>query len=106
MTLSVPDPMPTMSAAGEVAAYLIISEALTNVARHAGCDTAEVTISVDRPMIVIMIWDHGSARAWAPGIGLASMRERAEQLGHLRAAPTATAVGSGSPCRSAEPPSL
>ena len=81
VTLSVPDPMPTMSAAGEVAAYLIISEALTNVARHAGCDTAEVTISVDRPMIVIMIWDHGGARAWAPGIGLASMRERAEQLG-------------------------
>ena len=81
VTLSVPDPMPTMSAAAEVAAYLIISEALTNVARHAGCDTAEVTISVDRPMIVLMIWDHGSARAWAPGIGLASMRERAEQLG-------------------------
>ena len=81
VTLSVPDPMPTMSAAGEVAAYLIISEALTNVARHAGCDTAEVTISVDRPMIVITIRDPGSARAWAPGIGLASMRERAEQLG-------------------------
>ncbi len=81
VTLSVPDPMPTMSAAGEVAAYLIISEALTNVARHAGCDTAEVTISVDGPMIVITVEDHGSSRAWAPGIGLASMRERAEQLG-------------------------
>ena len=32
-------------------------------------------------MIVIMVDDHGSSRAWAPGIGLASMRERAEQLG-------------------------
>ena len=81
VTLSVPEPMPAMSAAGEVAAYLIISEALTNVARHAGCDAAEVTISVDRPMIVIMVRDHGSARAWTPGIGLGSMRERAEQLG-------------------------
>ena len=45
VTLSVPDPMPPMTAAREVAAYLIVSEALTNVARHAGCDTAEVTIS-------------------------------------------------------------
>ena len=81
VTLGVPDPMPTMSAAAEVAAYLIISEALTNVARHADCDAAEVTISAERPMIAIVIGDRGSARPWSPGIGLASMRERAEQLG-------------------------
>ncbi len=81
VTLAVPDPMPPLTAATEVAAYLIVSEALTNVARHAGCDTAEVTISVDEPMMVIAVEDRGSARGWTPGIGLASMRERAEQLG-------------------------
>ena len=30
---------------------------------------------------MIMVEDRGPARGWAPGIGLASMRERAELLG-------------------------
>ncbi|HEY5788019.1 MAG TPA: sensor histidine kinase [Microlunatus sp.] len=81
VTLGVPDPMPPMTAATEVAAYLIVSEALTNVARHAGCDTVEVTIVLDGPNIVIMVEDRGPVRGWQPGIGLASMRERAELLG-------------------------
>ncbi len=71
-----------VAAAVEVAAYRIVMEALINVARHSGCDTAAVSLQTDRDGLVIDVTDQGRPNgAWPTGVGIASMRERAAQLG-------------------------
>lgn len=67
-------------------AYLIIAEAMTNAARHAHARSMQVRVRVVDREIVIEVSDDGRgiAHGEAPGIGLRSMRERAEALdGHL-----------------------
>ncbi len=72
----------TVTAAVEVAAYRIVMEALTNVARHSGCDTATVRLHDDLGALVIDVTDAGTSNGgWSTGVGIASMRERAAQLG-------------------------
>ncbi|MDO9378237.1 MAG: sensor histidine kinase [Nocardioidaceae bacterium] len=75
--------LPPLPAAVEVAAYRIVTEALTNVARHAGCHDATVRLSqVDGGLCVEVVdAGTGSAAPTADGVGLGSMRERAEQVG-------------------------
>jgi len=80
--VDVPVPLPALPAAVEVAAYRIVVEALTNVARHASCHDAVVALEPDGDRLRIAVRDGGVATAgWDPGVGLTSMRERAEQLG-------------------------
>jgi signal transduction histidine kinase len=80
--LEVTTPLPVLGAATEVTAYRIVVEALTNAARHSGGDRAAVTLCVDGAALAIEIRDNGRPeRAWSPGVGLTSMRERAEMLG-------------------------
>jgi two-component system NarL family sensor kinase len=66
----------------EVAAYRIVCEALTNVARHSGARTCTVTIKRDKGLRVEVI-DDGVGISGRPGrgLGLGSMRERAAELG-------------------------
>ncbi|MEJ7902201.1 MAG: PAS domain S-box protein, partial [Thermomicrobiales bacterium] len=67
----------------EIAAYRVVQEALTNVARHAGTDTVSVQLLADdRLTIVIRDRGHGfdTAITSAAG-GLGGMRERVELLG-------------------------
>ena len=45
---------------GETAAYRIVQEALTNVARHAGVGEAAVRISLDRDALRLQIEDRGA----------------------------------------------
>jgi signal transduction histidine kinase len=80
-----------LPAAVEVAAYRIVMEALTNIARHAPRASASVRIGVPDPaMLQIEITDDAGPRtAWTPGVGIASMRERAAEVGGtLTAGPT------------------
>jgi signal transduction histidine kinase len=71
-----------VGAAVEVAAYRIVMEALTNVARHSGGDTATVSLQVDAGALSIDVRDAGRSNgAWSAGVGIQSMRERAAQLG-------------------------
>ena len=83
-----------LSPAVEVAAYRIASEALANVARHSGASAAVLSLSVvagddgHGPRVVLEVVDNGrglSAAGPAPtcgsGLGLAAMRQRAEELG-------------------------
>ena len=61
-----------------------MTEALTNVAKHAGSDRAGVKLAVADAALLIVVRDGGTANVglpWAPGVGLSSMRERALQLG-------------------------
>lgn len=76
------DALPPLSAAAEVAAYRIVTEALTNVVHHAHSRHAQVRLSCAE-MLRIEVRDDGdglplNVRA---GVGLSSMRERAEELG-------------------------
>ncbi len=77
----------TFPAAVEVAAYRTVVEAMTNVVRHSGAQRVEVTIQVEDERLEIVIADDGSTSGpWRPGVGLASMRERTEELGGTFAA--------------------
>lgn len=73
------------------AAYRVVQEALTNVARHAGKATADVAITYGESTLTVRVRDDGagtSRRPTVPGYGLVGMRERVAALGgHLRAEP-------------------
>ncbi len=82
VTIDTPDALPDLSAAAEVAAYRIVVESLTNVARHAAATKVHVSISSHNGKLHLSVRDDGpSTKQWKPGVGLASMRERAEQVG-------------------------
>jgi PAS domain S-box-containing protein len=71
----------------EIAAYRIVQEALTNVARHAGVDEVIVQIWADSTLLSLQIVDRGrgcdpqAALSAHTSSGLAGMRERALLLG-------------------------
>jgi signal transduction histidine kinase len=70
----------------ETAAYRIVQEALTNVARHAMVESAEVNIRADETMFRIEVRDagigfHSGSVTIANTGGLSGMRERATMLG-------------------------
>src|SRR5215471_397417 len=69
----------------DLAAYRIVQEALTNVARHAGPATATVRVSYREDDVTVQVDDDGrgpSARQQSPsGNGIVGMRERAAALG-------------------------
>jgi signal transduction histidine kinase len=71
-----------LPAAVEVAAYRIVSEALTNVVRHAAATVCDVRIWLDGDLYV-EIRDNGRGLPsnYRPGMGLTSIRERCAELG-------------------------
>jgi signal transduction histidine kinase len=77
------DPLPRLPAAVEVAAYRIVQEALTNAARHADARSAIVSLHRTEGNLVVEVVDDGSGRVTPRpgGVGLGSMRERAEEIG-------------------------
>jgi signal transduction histidine kinase len=65
-----------------VAAYRIVVEALTNVARHSSARSARVRLASDAATVRIEVCDDGGpGAAWTPGVGITSMRERVAELG-------------------------
>jgi two-component system, NarL family, sensor kinase len=82
VAVSAPDTLPALSAAVEVAVYRIVTEALTNIARHTTSPTATVALEPAESDLVVVITDTGGpAIAWRPGVGVNSMRERAAEVG-------------------------
>jgi two-component system NarL family sensor kinase len=78
-----PTPLPELPAAVEVAAYRIVTEALTNVVRHSSASAAVVTLTVTVGVLQISVHDDGInlGAGWQAGVGLTSIRERAAELG-------------------------
>ncbi|MEW1584770.1 sensor histidine kinase [Micromonospora vinacea] len=75
-----------LPAAVDLAAYRVVQEALTNVLRHAGVASAEVTVDHRADELTVEVVDRGTGAGAAPvddegGHGLAGMRERVAALG-------------------------
>ncbi len=88
--------LPALPPQVENAAYRITTEALSNAARHAEADYVQVTLAAPDGSLQVTIADdgHGVGTATA-GVGLTSMRRRAEALGgHLdmTSGPTGTTI--------------
>jgi two-component system, NarL family, sensor kinase len=91
--LHAPAALPVLPAAVEVATYRIITEALTNIARHADAHQVTITMAINGDLR-LKVQDDGNASTangdgWRPGTGLQSMAERAAEVGgSLWAGPT------------------
>jgi len=71
-----------LPAAVEIAAYRIVLEAVTNVTRHARAGVCRVVLSAGQDLQVEVTDDgDGPGAGSGEGVGLASMCERAEELG-------------------------
>jgi signal transduction histidine kinase len=88
VTVDVRDVLPPLPAAVEVAAYRIATEAITNVIKHANATRCVVAIQTsevsETPEVLrISVADDGIGidPSHPVGVGLRSMRERAEELG-------------------------
>ncbi len=78
-----PRDLPPLGAATEVAAYRIAVEAVANARRHARAGTVEVSLARhgDRLVVRVDADGRGLAAGTPGGVGMHSMRERAEELG-------------------------
>ncbi|MGH3940826.1 MAG: sensor histidine kinase [Pseudonocardiaceae bacterium] len=82
ITLNASDDLGELPAAVEVAAYRIVTEAITNTVRHAAASSCIVALTFESGLLVEVI-DNGVGLPdhYQAGIGLTSMRERTEELG-------------------------
>jgi signal transduction histidine kinase len=82
----------------EVAIYYIVSEALTNTAKHAGASSVRVALDVDADTVRLSVCDDGAGGArLGTGSGLTGLKDRVESLGgkiHI-----ASPVGEGTSLR-------
>ena len=93
VTVEASESLPPLSAAVEVAAYRIVQEAVTNVIRHAYAHSCHVCFLVEDALQIEVNDDgKGMEDTNRAGVGLASMRERAEELGGT------FAINRASPC--------
>jgi signal transduction histidine kinase len=90
-TLVATGPIATIPPDSAIHVYRIVQEALSNIGRHSGSDSARVRIACDGDALDLSIEDAGhglpseGVRSVESGLGLVSMRERAELMGgHLR----------------------
>jgi two-component system NarL family sensor kinase len=83
VSVRAPGALPALPAAVEVAAYRIGLEALANVAHHAEASRAvlELRLLDDELLLEVRDDGRGMGEGGRRGIGLTSMRERAEELG-------------------------
>jgi PAS domain S-box-containing protein len=90
--LELPEDLPRLSEAVEIALFRVLQESLTNVHRHSQARTAEIKVEVDAEEICMEVTDHGRGvpdhvlrqlrgDGTQLGVGLAGMRERIHELG-------------------------
>jgi signal transduction histidine kinase len=90
--------IPGMTPQAEAALYRVAQEALHNALRHAGAGTVGVRLARTAHRVILDVKDDG--RGFAPeapsgGVGLASMRQRAANVGgalSIRSGPAGTLV--------------
>ena len=73
--------LPALPVHVETAAFRITAEALTNAVRHARAEQVRITLSASAQALRITVTDNGrGAGSAVAGVGLTSMRRRAERL--------------------------
>ena len=65
----------------EVAAYYVVSEAVTNAVKHASADSIDVRVARHNGTAVIEVRDDGAGGAQESGSGLRGLADRVEALG-------------------------
>jgi two-component system NarL family sensor kinase len=92
-TFEIPEHFERLSRDAELVLFRVLQESLTNVQRHSGSTTAEITISRSAKEVVLEVADHGKglpaeilakgSQDWmgSLGVGLRGMSERMHQLG-------------------------
>ncbi len=79
LQVNVPERLPEQI---EVAAYYVVSEMLTNAAKHANASAVHVEIEMAGPVLRVSVSDDGSGGADPTnGSGLVGLRDRVEALG-------------------------
>lgn len=89
--LDLPSHVHRLARRTETALFRILQEALTNVHRHSGSHSVEVSVRLDDSSVVLRVEDFGTGvprevldRFWKTGnagVGLAGIRERLQELG-------------------------
>jgi two-component system NarL family sensor kinase len=77
-------PLTSIEPAVEVAAYRIAAEALTNAGRHSAARQVVLDVTADETRLTVRVLDDGRGgvvEVAGAGLGLASMRTRAEEIG-------------------------
>jgi PAS domain S-box-containing protein len=80
------EPRPRLPPATEIALFRVVQEALTNIVKHAHAGAVTISLRPEPGLVTLTVADDGTgfdgeARAMAAGMGMASMRERAEAVG-------------------------
>lgn len=76
--------------------FRFVQEALSNIARHSQARNAEIFLSYEENWITLSVSDNGigfDKNLWQPGLGLKSMRERAELLNGILTIDSASGMG-------------
>jgi two-component system NarL family sensor kinase len=83
VTITAEGALDDLPAAVEVAAYRIVQEAVTNAVRHARATAIDVHVAATAEALCVRVEDDGDGvgPGAGGGVGLASMRERAAELG-------------------------
>ena len=85
-TLTVEGELPPLSPTAAEAAYYIVQEALNNALRHAQATATDIRIRTDDGAVHLTVRDNGvgfDQALTSPGLGLTTMRERADGAGVL-----------------------
>ncbi|MCO8273667.1 histidine kinase [Actinoplanes sp. TRM 88003] len=83
VSVRAPEHRLVLPAAVDLAALRIVQEAVTNVRRHAGARACVISLALAADHLEVIVGDDGQGfpERLAPGLGLASIRERAAELG-------------------------
>lgn len=71
----------SLPAAVEVAAFRIVLEAMTNVARHASATSVCVRLCRSDDLEIEVVDDGSQSTTWVAGVGITSMSDRATEIG-------------------------
>ena len=78
LEVDVEEPMPSDVS---VAVYRSVAEGITNALRHGAASSVSVRVVAACGRVVVDVGDDGVGGPIAPGVGITSLRQRAEQLG-------------------------
>jgi two-component system NarL family sensor kinase len=92
LRLELPDGLPRLIPALELALFRALQESLTNVHRYSGSSSVDIKVTMDAQSIVLTVRDYGRGipeeilrnfheHGSGVGVGLSGMRERMNELG-------------------------